>query len=573
MHRRQIRRLRRALAAEAANEIANNPLLLEKVMGELPSWVVYPDFERVRWLNKALEEIFPYLQRGITKKVVAVVDPILDRVKPRLLGSLRIMEFTLGDKPPTIAGVKVIDTDKHEVILDLTLRWNSDVKFKLEATPLGSLVSSSVGISGVQIYGEARVTLCPLLPVIPGFAAVTIAFLKKPLVDCKLEGMGKALSVIPGMEDFILSLVSRVINRTLVLPHKKTFKFMEGEYDELIPKPTGMLRVKLLKVTDLPQVNLVNSNMLSFVPGMSTDPRTDLDIAGFNLDQSFQTKAAYATLEPEYNETAHFVLENLGSQTVKIQVWDVDDATQGMTDSRISFGELKLSDMLTGKMKDYQTAEATLGLKKNSGIKSSGGKVHLELSYFPLFNSYSEGNDGAVAGDEDTGSLTKRSNRRQSIETVPSTQCPSPRLLNVGALLHIKVEKATELCSVSSYDGSVDPFVVVTLSTSVSEEVLQTAKTQIKYNTQNPVWDETFYFILQDYQQLKTAQLIFQVFDGTSGGLGMIDQFASVESLLGNTAINMLTLMNNRQMKSFHDLKDIETGNLFLDISLSYFNH
>lgn len=60
-------------------------------MGELPSWVVYPDFERVRWLNKALEEIFPYLQRGITKKVVAVVDPILDRVKPRLLGSLRIM--------------------------------------------------------------------------------------------------------------------------------------------------------------------------------------------------------------------------------------------------------------------------------------------------------------------------------------------------------------------------------------------------------------------------------------------------------------------------------------------------
>lgn len=31
MHRRQIRRLRRALAAEAANEIANNPLLLEKV--------------------------------------------------------------------------------------------------------------------------------------------------------------------------------------------------------------------------------------------------------------------------------------------------------------------------------------------------------------------------------------------------------------------------------------------------------------------------------------------------------------------------------------------------------------
>lgn len=70
----------------------------------------------------------------------------------------------------------------------------------------------------------------------------------------------------------------------------------------------------VLGLVDVLQVNLVNSNMLSFVPGMSTDPRTDLDIAGFNLDQSFQTKAAYATLEPEYNETAHFVLENLGSQ-------------------------------------------------------------------------------------------------------------------------------------------------------------------------------------------------------------------------------------------------------------------
>jgi len=59
-------------------------------MKEIPSWVVYPDFDRVRWLNDVLKEIFPHLQRGITTLVQGTVDPMLDKMKPIFLRTLGI---------------------------------------------------------------------------------------------------------------------------------------------------------------------------------------------------------------------------------------------------------------------------------------------------------------------------------------------------------------------------------------------------------------------------------------------------------------------------------------------------
>lgn len=56
----------------------------------MPSWVVYPEFDRVRWLNMALKELWPHLSAGVSDQVLRKVEPMLKDLKPAFLSSLKI---------------------------------------------------------------------------------------------------------------------------------------------------------------------------------------------------------------------------------------------------------------------------------------------------------------------------------------------------------------------------------------------------------------------------------------------------------------------------------------------------
>jgi hypothetical protein len=39
---------------------------LRMLLGELPAWIKFPDFERVLWLNRMIEELWPYVDVGVS---------------------------------------------------------------------------------------------------------------------------------------------------------------------------------------------------------------------------------------------------------------------------------------------------------------------------------------------------------------------------------------------------------------------------------------------------------------------------------------------------------------------------
>jgi hypothetical protein len=36
------------------------------LLGELPAWIKFPEFELVLWLNRMIEELWPYVDIGVS---------------------------------------------------------------------------------------------------------------------------------------------------------------------------------------------------------------------------------------------------------------------------------------------------------------------------------------------------------------------------------------------------------------------------------------------------------------------------------------------------------------------------
>jgi hypothetical protein len=64
---------------------------------ELPSWVFFPDKERVEWLNKLLKQVWPYLRVYLSKNIIETVEPILNEYSNAIIDKLKFEELDLGD--------------------------------------------------------------------------------------------------------------------------------------------------------------------------------------------------------------------------------------------------------------------------------------------------------------------------------------------------------------------------------------------------------------------------------------------------------------------------------------------
>ena len=86
------------------------PDILKQLLGELPPWVNYPEYERVTWLNTILAKLWPSVNEAVSNIVAAKADPILEKLSDSLkkffITKVKLTTFNLG-RPPKIAGIKV----------------------------------------------------------------------------------------------------------------------------------------------------------------------------------------------------------------------------------------------------------------------------------------------------------------------------------------------------------------------------------------------------------------------------------------------------------------------------------
>jgi Ca2+-dependent lipid-binding protein len=78
---------------------------LRKLCGDnFPEWISFPQFEQVKWLNKHLSKLWPFVSEAATAVVKESVEPLLDDYRPPGIKSLKFSKFSLGTVSPKIEG-------------------------------------------------------------------------------------------------------------------------------------------------------------------------------------------------------------------------------------------------------------------------------------------------------------------------------------------------------------------------------------------------------------------------------------------------------------------------------------
>uniref|UniRef100_A0A3B4TV15 Extended synaptotagmin 2 n=1 Tax=Seriola dumerili TaxID=41447 RepID=A0A3B4TV15_SERDU len=259
---------------------------------DLPPWVHFPDVERVEWINKTVKQMWPYICQFVEKLFHETIEPAVKESNAHL-STFCFSKIDIGDKPLRVNGVKVYseNVDKRQIIMDLQISFVGNTEIDVDI----KRYYCKAGIKSIQIHGVLRVVMEPLLGDMPLVGALSLFFLKKPLLDINWTGLTNLLD-IPGLNGLSDSLIQDIIYSYLVLPNRVTIPLVgDVELAKLrFPMPKGVLRIHFLEAQDLEGKD-------KFLGGLikgKSDPYGVLQIG----NQMFQSKTVKESLHPKWNE-------------------------------------------------------------------------------------------------------------------------------------------------------------------------------------------------------------------------------------------------------------------------------
>uniref|UniRef100_A0A667Y3B7 Extended synaptotagmin 2 n=1 Tax=Myripristis murdjan TaxID=586833 RepID=A0A667Y3B7_9TELE len=304
-------RLSRALAFFEQEERSVKQSL---TTSDLPPWVHFPDVERVEWLNKTVRQMWPYICQFVEKLFHETIEPAVKGANAHL-STFCFSKIDMGDKPLRVNGVKVYteNVDKRQIIMDLQISFVGNTEIDVDI----KRYYCKAGIKSIQLHGVLRVVMEPLLGDMPLIGALSLFFLKKPLLDINWTGLSNILD-IPGLNGFSDSLIQDIIYSYLVLPNRITIPLVgDVELARLrFPMPKGVLRIHFLEAQDLEGKD-------KFLGGLikgKSDPYGVLQIG----NQLFQSKTIKESLHPKWNEVYEALVYEHSGQHLEIELFDED---------------------------------------------------------------------------------------------------------------------------------------------------------------------------------------------------------------------------------------------------------
>ncbi|KAF4088728.1 hypothetical protein AMELA_G00058020 [Ameiurus melas] len=322
--------------------------------------VHYPDVERVEWVNKTVNQIWPYACRFLEKLFRENIEPAVKGANTHL-STFSFTRIELGDKPLRVNGVKVYtdNVDTRQIIMDLQISFVANTEIEMDI----KRYYCKAGIKSIQLHGVLRVVLEPLMGKMPLVGAFSFFFLKKPLLDVGWAGLTNILD-IPGLNGFSDSLIQDVISRYLVLPNRITVPLVgDIELEQLrFPMPKGVLRIHFLEAQNLEGKDKFFGGLIK---GKS-DPYGVVQVA----NQIFQSKTIKECLNPKWNEVFEAAVYEHSGQHLEVELFDEDP------DKDDFLGSLMID--LT-KLHKEQKVEEWFDLEE-----VSSGKLHLRLEWLSL---------------------------------------------------------------------------------------------------------------------------------------------------------------------------------------------
>uniref|UniRef100_A0A667YDP0 Extended synaptotagmin 2 n=1 Tax=Myripristis murdjan TaxID=586833 RepID=A0A667YDP0_9TELE len=287
-------RLSRALAFFEQEERSVKQSL---TTSDLPPWTV--------------RQMWPYICQFVEKLFHETIEPAVKGANAHL-STFCFSKIDMGDKPLRVNGVKVYteNVDKRQIIMDLQISFVGNTEIDVDI----KRYYCKAGIKSIQLHGVLRVVMEPLLGDMPLIGALSLFFLKKPLLDINWTGLSNILD-IPGLNGFSDSLIQDIIYSYLVLPNRITIPLVgDVELARLrFPMPKGVLRIHFLEAQDLEGKD-------KFLGGLikgKSDPYGVLQIG----NQLFQSKTIKESLHPKWNEVYEwFDLEEVSTGKLHLKL-------------------------------------------------------------------------------------------------------------------------------------------------------------------------------------------------------------------------------------------------------------
>ncbi|XP_005476876.1 extended synaptotagmin-2 isoform X3 [Oreochromis niloticus] len=413
---------------------------------ELPPWVHYPDVERVEWLNKTVKQMWPFICQFVEKLFRETIEPAVKGANPHL-STFCFTKIDMGDKPLRVNGVKVYteNVDKRQVIMDLQISFVGNTEIDVDIKKY----YCRAGIKSIQLHGVMRVVMEPLLGDIPLIGALSVFFLKKPLLDINWTGLTNMLD-IPGVNGLCDNLLQDIIYSYLVLPNRIDIPLVsEAQMARLrFPIPKCVLRIHFIEAQEL----LRKDKFLGGLVKGKSDPYGVIKI-GTDL---FQSKVIHDTVNPKWNEVYEALVYDHSGSSMEIELFDEDpDQDDFLGSLVIDMAELQKEQ----KVDEWFPLEEV-----------ATGKLHLKLEWLSLLST-PERLDQVLSN--------VRADRTQASDGLSS------------AVLIVFLDSARNLPSGKKVTSDPSPFVQFRVGHKSYES-------KTKYKTHEPLWEETFTFLIHN---------------------------------------------------------------------------
>ncbi|KAG9340238.1 hypothetical protein JZ751_021679 [Albula glossodonta] len=319
---------------------------------DLPSWVNFPDVEKVEWLNKILQQAWPFVGQYLEKLLVETIAPSI-RASSAHLQTLSFTKVNLGDKAMKVVGVKAhTEHDKRQVLLDLYISYAGDVEINVEVKKY----FCKAGVKGIQLHGKLRVILEPLIGDVPLVGAITMFFIRRPKLDINWTGLTNLLD-IPGLNAMSDTLIMDAIASFLVLPNRLTVPLVADLHVAQLrsPLPRGIVRIHLLEAENLAP----KDNYIKGVIAGKSDPYAVLRVG----TQTFTSHHVDNNLNPQWREMYEVIVHEVPGQELEVEVFDKDpDQDDFLGRVKLDLGLVKkarLLDEVLKRNKDLAIASKT----------------------------------------------------------------------------------------------------------------------------------------------------------------------------------------------------------------------
>uniref|UniRef100_A0A667GHQ1 Extended synaptotagmin-2 n=1 Tax=Lynx canadensis TaxID=61383 RepID=A0A667GHQ1_LYNCA len=402
---------------------------------DLPAWVHFPDTERAEWLNKTVKHMWPFICQFIEKLFRETIEPAVRGANTHL-STFSFTKVDVGQQ------VKIVIQN----FFFTSFVGNCEIDLEIKR------YFCRAGVQSIQIHGTMRVILEPLIGDMPLVGALSIFFLRKPLIEINWTGLTNLLD-IPGLNGLSDTIILDIISNYLVLPNRITVPLVsEVQIAQLrFPIPKGVLRIHFIEAQDLQGKD---TYLKGLVKGKS-DPYGIIRVEN---------------LSPKWNEVYEALVYEHPGQELEIELFDEDP------DKDDFLGSLMI-DLI-----EWFTLDEV-----------PRGKLHLKLEWLTLMPN---------ASNLDKVLTDIRADKDQANDGLSSSllilyldsarNLPSIYEGNFGCVF---CENTTSvyraLFSGKKINSNPNPLVQMSVGHKAQES-------KIRYKTNEPVWEENFTFFIHN---------------------------------------------------------------------------